>query len=104
MVGLYIKRILTINIYILTFKLDELFYLFYISDSVISVLHFFDPLSAFVFYMGCFFKVVQRLLHGASRTGDPAAVAAIPPVIGEQLVTPRFEVKQLVIGPYSGST
>ena len=59
----------------------------------VSVLHFFDPLSAFVFYRGCFFKVVQRLLHCASRTRGPAAVAAIPPVIGELNVTPQFRGK-----------
>ena len=52
MVGLYIKRILTINIYILTFKLDELFYLFYISDFSYFRFTFFDPLSAFVIYRG----------------------------------------------------
>ena len=52
----------------------------------------------------CSFKVVQRLLHGASRTRDPAAVAAVPLLLESYLWHPCFEVKQLVIGPYCGSS
>jgi hypothetical protein len=103
-VGLYIKRILTINLYILTFKLDELFYLFYISDFSYFRFTIFDPLSAFVIYRGV-----------SSKSYNGFYIVLLAPRVllwlqqslrfsGELNVTPRFRGKTNCYRTFSGST